>query len=67
MGLDLRPAEPATRRGYWTVGVMAIIAWKIKLIMDNILLKTIIPLFHYSIIPRLRQKLRLQKISNIFI
>jgi hypothetical protein len=51
MGFDLRPVEPTDRKGYWTVGLMATIVWTIKLKMDNILQKTIIPSFHYSMIP----------------
>jgi len=38
-----------------------------KIKMDNILLKTTIPSFHYSIIPWLGPKPRPQKISYIFI
>jgi hypothetical protein len=62
MGFDLRPrfqpigltgrwVESTARRGCRTVGLMAIIVLTIKLKMDNILKKNIIPSFHYSIIP----------------
>jgi hypothetical protein len=34
---DLRHVELPARRGYWTVGLMAIIVLTIKLKMDNIL------------------------------
>jgi hypothetical protein len=37
MGSDLQPAEPMARRGYWAVGLMAIIVWKMKLKMDKTL------------------------------
>jgi hypothetical protein len=37
MGFDLRPVEPMARRGYWIIGLMAIIVLTIKLKMDNIL------------------------------
>jgi hypothetical protein len=37
MGFDLQPAKPMSRREYWTVGLMAIIVWQIKLKMDKIL------------------------------
>jgi hypothetical protein len=40
-----------TRLGDWIVGLMAVIALTGKCKMDNILLKPIIPSFHYSIIP----------------
>jgi len=40
---------------------------KIKLKMDNILLKTNLPVFQYSIVPYSRQALKLQKMSYIFI
>jgi len=39
----------------------------IKLKMDNILLKTNLPVFHYSIIPYSRQAFKPQKMSYIFI
>jgi hypothetical protein len=35
MGFAPQTSEPMDRRGYWTVGLMAIIVWKIK--MDKIL------------------------------
>jgi hypothetical protein len=37
MGFDLRLIELTARRGYWAVGLMALIVLTIKLKMDNIL------------------------------
>jgi hypothetical protein len=37
MGFDLQLFEPMTLRGYWTVGLMSIIVWKIKLKKDKVL------------------------------
>jgi hypothetical protein len=37
MSFGLQLVEPTARRGYWSVGLMAIIVLTIKLKMDNIL------------------------------
>ena len=50
MGFSLRLVQLMARRGHWTVGLMPIIVYTIKLKMDNIPLLTTIPPFHYSII-----------------
>jgi len=49
---------------YWVNGKICV---DDKIKMANILLKTNLPVFHYSIIPFLRQAFKPQKISYIFI
>jgi hypothetical protein len=36
MGFDLQPLEFMAQGGYWPVGLMAKIVWKIKFKMDKI-------------------------------
>jgi hypothetical protein len=51
MGCDIQPTEPMGQKVYRIVWSMAIIILRIKLKFDNTLQKTIVPPFHYSIIP----------------
>ena len=53
--------DTTLRDGQQTTGVDFSVEDKIK--MANILLKTNLPLFHYSIIPFLRQAFEFQKLS----
>jgi len=48
---------------YWVNGKICV---DDKIEMANILLKTNLPVFHYSIIPFLRQAFEFQKMSHFF-
>ncbi|OEU64532.1 MAG: hypothetical protein BBJ57_11625 [Desulfobacterales bacterium PC51MH44] len=49
---------------YWVNGKICV---DVKFKMANILIKTNLPVFHYSIIPYSRQAFKPQKMSYIFI
>jgi hypothetical protein len=53
--------------GIMDSGLMVEFVLTIKLKMDDILLKTNLPVFHHSIIPYSRQAFKPQKLSYIFI